>query len=174
MEYCNGGELFDQIVKAKKFTEKKAANIMSQIVSAVKHLHSLGICHRDLKPENFLLANKREDGEIKLIDFGLSKRYHEKEQHMHTVVGTPYYVAPEVLTGDYTLMCDVWSLGIIMYILLCGYPPFEGESNRQIFDRILNKKVEFEDQDWRGVSKSAKNLIHSMLDKNPNDRPKID
>lgn len=101
MEYCSGGELFDQIVSNKKFTEKKAANIMSQMISAIKHLHSIGIVHRDLKPENFIMSESTADSEVKLIDFGLSKRMQETDKHMHTNVGTPYYVAPEVLMGDY-------------------------------------------------------------------------
>jgi len=131
MEFCDGGELFDRIVKAKRFTEQHAADIMRQMISAVKHLHEHGIVHRDLKPENFLMSDKSEDAEIKMIDFGLSKRFAATEQvkKMHTVVGTPYYVAPEVLRGNYGRECDVWSLGVILFIFLCGYPPFEGDAN---------------------------------------------
>jgi len=117
-------------VAAQKFSEHHAAEIMEQMLSAVKHLHIHGIVHRDLKPENFLLATDEEDSEIKLIDFGLSKRFTSEEHHMHTVVGTPFYVAPEVLKGDYNGQCDIWSLGVILYILLCGYPPFEGDNNK--------------------------------------------
>ena len=105
---------------------------MRKILSAVKHLHELNICHRDLKPENFLFSDKGTDAEIKLIDFGLSKRFgahHDDHEKMHTIVGTPYYVAPEVLKGSYGYSCDVWSLGVILFILLCGYPPFEGDNN---------------------------------------------
>ena len=101
------------------------------------------ICHRDLKPENFLLADAAEDAEIKLIDFGLSKRFGSrvksghKEVQLKTVVGTPYYVAPEVLKQNYDKACDVWSLGIILYIFLCGYPPFEGDNSSEIFKNVL-------------------------------------
>ena len=115
---------------------------MRQMLSAIKHLHIHGIVHRDLKPENFLLASDESDSEIKLIDFGLSKRFTNK--HMHTVVGTPFYVAPEVLKGDYDNQCDIWSLGVILFILLCGYPPFEGNSNKEIFNHILHQELIFD------------------------------
>jgi len=130
MEYCSGGELFDRIVKTKKLTENYAKQLMREMISAVKHLHDSGIVHRDLKPENYLMASGKEDSECKLIDFGLSKRYQQASQEkMQTVVGTPYYVAPEVLKGKYHKECDVWSLGVILYVFLCGYPPFEGDNN---------------------------------------------
>jgi calcium-dependent protein kinase len=148
---------------------------MKKILSAVKHLHEHGICHRDLKPENFLFSDKSIDAEIKLIDFGLSKRFgqlvdvnpHEK---MHTIVGTPYYVAPEVLKGSYDFSCDIWSLGVILYIMLCGYPPFEGDNNKEIFKRVLQQKLEFDPEDWNSISNEAKDLICSMLCKDPTKR----
>ena len=101
MQMCTGGELFDRIVKLEKFTEKDAAEIMQKILSAVQHLHEHKICHRDLKPENFLFKNENENAEIKIIDFGLSKKFSKHEQDMTTIVGTPFYVAPEVLSGKY-------------------------------------------------------------------------
>lgn len=139
MELCTGGELFDRIVEAQKFNEAKAATLFNKILSAVKHLHDHGICHRDLKPENFLFLDKSEDAEIKIIDFGLSKKFDHAEMmsEMKTIVGTPFYVAPEVLSGNYNKQCDVWSLGIILYILLCGYPPFDGDNNKEIFRAIM-------------------------------------
>lgn len=142
MELSEGGELFEKIVEMHKFSEKQAAILMRKILSSVKHLHEHGICHRDLKPENFLFTDNTEDAEIKLIDFGLSKRFgaiqeSHPDEKMHTIVGTPYYVAPEVLKGNYDFACDVWSLGVILYIMLCGYPPFEGDNNKEIFKRVL-------------------------------------
>lgn len=115
---------------------------MQKMLSAIKHLHKHQICHRDLKPENFLFQDVSPDAEIKLIDFGLSKRFGSINQtpnkvKLSTVVGTPYYVAPEVLSGNYDSSCDIWSLGIILYILLCGYPPFEGDNKREIFKNVL-------------------------------------
>lgn len=133
MELAEGGELFDKIIENTKFSEKKAAHLMQKMLSAVKHLHEHQICHRDLKPDNFLFADNSEDAEIKLIDFGLSKRYGVDQRKdtvkLKTIVGTPFYVAPEVLGGNYDKSCDIWSLGIILYILLCGSTPFEGDND---------------------------------------------
>lgn len=148
---------------------------MRKILSSVKHLHERGICHRDLKPENFLFSDKSDDAEIKLIDFGLSKRFgHLQEADpnaaMHTIVGTPYYVAPEVLKGHYDFSCDIWSLGVILYIMLCGYPPFEGDNNKEIFKRVLQQKLEFDPDEWSEVSKEAKDLLEKMLQKDPSKR----
>lgn len=148
---------------------------MKKILSAVKHLHEHGIVHRDLKPENFIFNDKTDDAEIKLIDFGLSKRFGQikdinPKEKMHTIVGTPYYVAPEVLKGDYDFSCDVWSLGVILYIMLCGYPPFDGDSNKEIFKKVLKSKLEFDAEDWDEVSREAKELISKMLEKDPSKR----
>jgi calcium-dependent protein kinase len=121
MEHCSGGELFDRIVSVTKFSEKSAKNMILQMLIAVQHLHSHGIVHRDLKPENFLMADKSENSEIKLIDFGLSKRYQEGEAKMTSMVGSPNYVAPEVLAGSYDQKCDIFSLGVIFFIILTGY-----------------------------------------------------
>ena len=172
MELAEGGELFEKIVEMHKFSEKQAASLMKKILSSVKHLHEHGICHRDLKPENFLFSDNSSEGEIKLIDFGLSKRFgHIQEadpsEKMHTIVGTPYYVAPEVLKGNYDFSCDVWSLGVILYIMLCGYPPFEGDNNKEIFKRVLQQKLEFDPEDWSDISDEAKNLLGLMLQKEP-------
>lgn len=153
MELSEGGELFEKIVEMHRFTEAMAASLMKKILSSVKHLHEHGICHRDLKPENFLFSDNSPDAEIKLIDFGLSKRFGsiqelDPTEKMHTIVGTPYYVAPEVLKGSYEFKCDVWSLGVILYIMLCGYPPFEGDNNKEIFKRVLQQKLEFDPEEW--------------------------
>jgi len=172
MEYCTGGELFDRIVAAKKFTEKHACDIMEQMLSAVKHLHEHGIVHRDLKPENFLMNDVSEESEVKLIDFGLSKRFSNKDaiEKMKTVVGTPYYVAPEVLKGNYDTMCDVWSLGVMLFVFLCGYPPFEGDNNKEIFKNVVKQELEFDPIDWDSVSAEAKDLVSKMLTKDPSKR----
>lgn len=112
---------------------------MQKMLSAIKHLHQLKICHRDLKPENFLFGDNSENAEIKLIDFGLSKRFgSSNSKKLSTIVGTPYYIAPEVLKGSYDKSCDIWSLGIILFIFLCGYPPFEGDNSKEIFKNVLN------------------------------------
>ena len=128
-----------------------------------------------MKPENFLLSDKTPDAEVKLIDFGLSKRFgiQDKNKNMiklQTVVGTPYYVAPEVLKQDYDEACDIWSLGIILFIFLCGYPPFEGDDSTEIFRNVLKQQLKFDDEHWRDISGDAKDLIRQMLDKNPKTR----
>jgi calcium-dependent protein kinase len=167
MELCTGGELFDRIVEAQKFSEAKAAKLMQKILSAVKHLHEHGIAHRDLKPENFLFLDKSDDAEIKIIDFGLSKKFDHAEMmgEMKTIVGTPFYVAPEVLQGQYDKQCDVWSIGVILYILLCGYPPFDGDNNKEIFRAIMKNDLEFDPEDWSQISAEGIDLIKKMLDK---------
>jgi calcium-dependent protein kinase len=172
MEYCNGGELFDRIVAAQRFSERHAADVMSQMLSSIKHLHGHGIVHRDLKPENFLMNDPSENSEVKLIDFGLSKRFSAKKEveKMHTVVGTPYYVAPEVLKGNYDISCDIWSLGVILYVFLCGYPPFEGDNNKEIFRNVLKQRLQFDPAEWSTISDSAKDLVSKMLNKDPKKR----
>jgi calcium-dependent protein kinase len=172
MELSEGGELFEKIVEMHKFSEAQAASLMKKILSAVKHLHERGIVHRDLKPENFLFSDHSDDAEIKLIDFGLSKRFghiheHDPLEKMHTIVGTPYYVAPEVLKGNYDFSCDVWSLGVILFIMLCGYPPFEGDNNKEIFKRVLTQDLEFDPADWTEISQQVKDLLCRMLEKDP-------
>ena len=123
-EFCEGGELFEHIIEKGRLTEKEAAIIVLKIASAIRHLHERNICHRDLKPENVLFEVKGKRQEIKVIDFGLSKYFNDDNRQMTTKIGTPYYVSPEILEGRYDNSCDMWSIGVITYIMLCGYPPF--------------------------------------------------
>jgi calcium-dependent protein kinase len=125
--------------------------------------------HRDLKPENFLFSTKSEDAVIKIIDFGLS-RHDTATKIMNTKVGTPYYVAPEVLNREYTKSCDIWSIGVITYILLCGYPPFYGDTDNQIFDSVRTARFDFPSPDWDGISEAAKDFICALLRKDPSKR----
>jgi len=171
MELCTGGELFDRIVEAKHFTEKQAAIIMKQMISSIYYLHSNHICHRDLKPENFLFQTKVqiEKDLLKLIDFGLAARIQQGQQ-LSTKSGTPYYVAPEVLAGPYNQMCDLWSCGVIMYVLLCGYPPFAADSDKDILALVRKGKYVFDPHDWGCVSQDAKDLIGKLLQLNQQHR----
>merc|ERR1711976_219492 len=123
-------------------------------------MHGSGIVHRDLKPENFLLLNKGpiENNIIKIIDFGLSTSW-SPGQILRSKVGTPYYVAPEVLSGAYCNLCDLWSCGVIMYILLVGYPPFQGQTDKEVFAKIRTGQVHFQQTDWRFTSSHAQDLI---------------
>lgn len=138
--------------------------------SAIAYCHDVKqIVHRDLKPENFLFASEDDDAEIKIIDFGLS-RHDTQVGVMNTRVGTPYYVAPEVLKKEYTKSCDIWSIGVITYILLCGYPPFYGDSDRQIFDSVRAGNFDFPSPEWDTVSENAKAFVSYLLQKEASKR----
>lgn len=171
MEYCSGGDIVDKLAKFTKLEEKEVAQIMYQAFSAVVHLHKIGIAHRDLKPENFLFKSQEPDSEIKLIDFGLSRYFGDRpEVKLHTTVGTPVYCAPELLRGKYDERCDNWSLGVMMYLLLCGYPPFDGEAPEEIYSMILEGTYTMATSDWRNISSLAKDLIFKLLQKDPENR----
>uniref|UniRef100_A0A0C9RZ49 non-specific serine/threonine protein kinase n=1 Tax=Wollemia nobilis TaxID=56998 RepID=A0A0C9RZ49_9CONI len=169
MELCAGGELFDRIIERGHYSERKAAELTRIIVGVVEACHSLGVMHRDLKPENFLLANKDDDLSLKAIDFGLSV-FFKPGQVFGDVVGSPYYVAPEVLLKHYGPEADVWTAGVILYILLSGVPPFWAETQQGIFEAVLRGHIDFESEPWPSISDSAKDLIRKMLTKVPADR----
>jgi calcium-dependent protein kinase len=167
-EFCEGGELFDKIVEKGSFNEAEAADVMKQLLSAVNYIHQGSIVHRDLKPENILLDTKKQNI-IKIIDWGTA-RFYEKNKKMNRISGTPYYIAPEVLSEKYDEKCDIWSCGVIMYILLCGYPPFNAETDQEILNKIKIGKFSFPDEEWDVVSSEGKDLITHMLAYNPTDR----
>ncbi|CAL9087149.1 unnamed protein product [Musa textilis] len=169
MELCAGGELFDRIIERGHYSERKAAELIRVIVGVVEACHSLGVMHRDLKPENFLLVNKDDDSSLKAIDFGLSV-FFKPGQIFTDVVGSPYYVAPEVLCKNYGPEADVWTAGVILYILLSGVPPFWAETQQGIFDAILKGVIDFDSDPWPLISESAKDLIRKMLCSTPSER----
>lgn len=169
MELCSGGELFDRIIQRGHYSERKAAELTKIIVGVVEACHSLGVMHRDLKPENFLLVNKDDDFSLKAIDFGLSV-FFKPGQVFTDVVGSPYYVAPEVLLKHYGFEADVWTAGVILYILLSGVPPFWAETQQGIFDAVLKGHIDFDSDPWPLISDSAKDLIRKMLCSNPKER----
>uniref|UniRef100_A0A6P7FV37 non-specific serine/threonine protein kinase n=1 Tax=Diabrotica virgifera virgifera TaxID=50390 RepID=A0A6P7FV37_DIAVI len=168
-EYVTGGDLFDQITIAQKYSEEQAALMINNLVSALAYLHSINIVHRDVKPEN-LLVELDDDNRVKLLklgDFGLAC---EVTKPLYTVCGTPTYVAPEILAeSGYGLKIDVWAAGVILYILLCGYPPFVSQDNDQekLFDCILSGQYDFPEEYWQDVSSCAKELIQNMLQLDP-------
>mmetsp|Transcript_611 Transcript_611/g.1040 ORF Transcript_611/g.1040 Transcript_611/m.1040 type:complete len:486 (-) Transcript_611:2593-4050(-) len=171
-ELCTGGELLEKLVNKTHYKEKGAAKIMRQILLAICAIHEHGICHRDLKPENFLFVSPDKDADLKLIDFGLANKFGLiNRNEFDSVVGTPYYVAPEVLCGNYGSKCDVWSAGVIFYMLLCGEPPFMAQSHKEVFNKILHKEPKLTDNHWKSVSPEAKRLVGLMLMKNPLERP---
>ncbi|OAY43028.1 calcium-dependent protein kinase 26 [Manihot esculenta] len=169
MELCAGGELFDRIITRGHYTEKKAAQLTKIIVGVIEACHSLGVMHRDLKPENFLFVNEEEDSPLKAIDFGLSVFFKPGETFTD-VVGSPYYVAPEVLKKWYGHEADVWSAGVMVYILLSGVPPFWAETEQGIFDEVLNGELDFVSDPWPNISESAKDLVTRMLVRDPKQR----
>jgi len=162
MELVTGGELFDRIVEKGSYTEKDAADLIKQVLSAVAYMHSEGVVHRDLKPENLLYHSSDEDSKIMISDFGLSKM--EDSGIMATACGTPGYVAPEVLAQKpYGKAVDVWSIGVISYILLCGYPPFYDENDANLFAQILKGEFEFDSPYWDDISSEAKEFIRQLM-----------
>ncbi|KAJ0714666.1 putative protein kinase CAMK-CDPK family [Helianthus annuus] len=169
MELCAGGELFDRITKKGHYSERKAADLVRTIAGVIEACHSLGVMHRDLKPENFLFVDEDEDSPLKTIDFGLSVFFKPGET-FSDVVGSPYYVAPEVLLKHYGPEADIWSAGVILYILLCGVPPFWGESENEIFEEVLRGKLDFSSDPWPSISESAKDLVRKMLTRDPRKR----
>ncbi|CAL9051818.1 unnamed protein product [Musa banksii] len=169
MELCSGGELFDRITAKGSYSEKQAAAVCRDIVNVVNVCHFMGVMHRDLKPENFLLVSKDENAELKATDFGLSV-FIEEGKVYKDVVGSAYYIAPEVLLKNYGKEIDVWSAGVILYILLSGVPPFWAETEKGIFDAISQGYIDFESQPWPTISRGAKDLIRKMLTKDPKQR----
>ncbi|CAL9080414.1 unnamed protein product [Musa textilis] len=169
MELCAGGELFDRIIAKGNYSEWAAAAICRAVVNVVNICHFMGVMHRDLKPENFLLATKDENAMLKATDFGLSV-FIEEGKVYRDIVGSAYYVAPEVLRRSYGKEVDIWSAGVILYILLSGVPPFWAETDKGIFNAILQGHIDFESAPWPSISYSAKDLVRKMLTPDPKKR----
>ena len=163
MEKMTGGELFDRIVTKSFYNESDARDLSKILLKAMDHIHDRRIAHRDLKPENLLLVNEKDDCLIKIADFGFAKRC-ESENSLTTLCGTPGFVAPEILNkSSYGTKVDMWSVGVIIYILLGGYPPFIANNERDLFRKIKKGEYEFHDDYWKNVSTEAKDLISSLL-----------
>jgi len=175
MELVEGGDLFDRIVSKGHFTEETTLRLTKELLEALHYLHTTPhVAHRDLKPENLLLANKSMDAPLKLTDFGMSKVYQnsDKKDTMSTRCGTPGYVAPEVISKmPYTEKVDLWSVGVVVYIMLCGRPPFYGENDVAVMRKITAGKYKFPKQHWGHVSEDAKSFITHLLQVNPAQRP---
>jgi len=169
MELCTGGELFDRIKTAGNYSEKDASGVLRQIFRGIAYMHSSRIAHCDLKPDNFLFLNKNKDSPLKIIDFGMSK-FVKRREYFQVICGTPYYVAPEVIDGKYSEHCDLWSLGVVMFVMLFGYPPFYAEQDDAIF-ALVKKGFSHDTKDGFGahfpksipVSDSAKDLMFKLL-----------
>ncbi|KAL7108183.1 hypothetical protein ACP275_06G098700 [Erythranthe tilingii] len=165
MELCEGGELLDRILaRGGRYTEEDARKIVVQMLSVVAFCHLQGVVHRDLKPENFLFATKDEDAQMKVIDFGLSD-FIRPDQRLNDIVGSAYYVAPEVLHRSYSSEADIWSIGVITYILLCGSRPFWARTESGIFRSVLRADPNFFDAPWPSVSVEAKDFVKRLLNR---------
>ncbi|XP_064399432.1 calcium/calmodulin-dependent protein kinase type 1-like [Halichondria panicea] len=166
MELVTGGELFDRIIAKGSYTESDASSLIGQVLDAIDYLHSQGIVHRDLKPENLLYYSPDDDSKIMISDFGLSKMADDSDiDQLGTACGTPGYVAPEVLRRrPYGKAVDCWSIGVIAYILLCGYPPFYHENDAELFQQIMRGDYEFDSPYWDDISSSAKDFIKHLME----------
>mmetsp|Transcript_1862 Transcript_1862/g.2094 ORF Transcript_1862/g.2094 Transcript_1862/m.2094 type:complete len:353 (+) Transcript_1862:148-1206(+) len=169
-EIMSGGELFDRIVSKQSYNEMEARDVCKILFDTMNYCHKNNVAHRDLKPENLLLTSKSDDMDIKLADFGFAKKV-SSSHCLLTQCGTPGYVAPEILNGTpYGTKVDMWSLGVIIYILLGGYPPFNGHDQRQLFKKIKKADYEFHRKYWKSISPEAKEMISKLLTLNPSER----
>ena len=170
-EYLSGGDLLAGMSRKLNYCEKDIAIVINKLLTAISHIHSLGIVHRDLKPENILFENKSESSDIKIIDFGVSRQFFKKNDELNSIVGTPYYVAPEVLSGKYDKKVDIWSIGIIMYVLMTGKPPFHAKSKADLFSKIKTKDIPYPTKrDKSPYSNEAVNFLYLLTKKDPNER----
>lgn len=170
-EICKGGELFDEILNKSKFGEQEAAVVMTQLLSAINYCHKQNIVHRDLKPENMLLEQDKDLEKLKIVDFGTSLSF-DSENALDEKLGTAYYIAPEVIKKSYNEKCDLWSCGVIMYILLSGEPPFNDlkADNEAIMKKVEKGKYDLSKGVWKTINKDAKDLIKKLLTYKPEDR----
>ncbi|KAL0697677.1 hypothetical protein Bca4012_053799 [Brassica carinata] len=166
MELCSGGRLVDQMVKEGKYSEQRAANIFKDLMLVINYCHEMGVVHRDVKPENILLTAA---GKIQLADFGLAMRI-AKGQTLSGLAGSPAYVAPEVISENYSEKVDIWSAGVLLYALLSGVLPFKGDSLDAIFEAIKKVKLDFNSGVWESVSKPARDLLSRMLTREESSR----
>ncbi|KAL2199176.1 kinase-like domain-containing protein [Corynascus similis CBS 632.67] len=170
-ELATGGELFDRICEQGKFTEKDASQTIKQVLDAVNYLHKNNVVHRDLKPENLLYLTKDPDSDLVLADFGIAKTLGTNDEVLTTMAGSFGYAAPEVmLKQGHGKAVDMWSLGIITYTLLCGYPPFRSENVQDLIDECSACRVVFHDRYWKDVSQDARDFILGLLRAKPEER----
>ena len=165
-EFLNGKTLFERMARAKILTEQHAASVLYQILQAVAYLHSVNIAHRDIKPEYIVFENESAHSILRLTDFKSALRL-KPGKRFKKRIGTPYYMAPEVINGSYDLKCDIWSCGVLLYVMLCGYAPFNARVAADILMKVRRGAYRFPERDWGGISSTAKDLITRMLTYDP-------
>jgi len=170
-DYCKEGELFHEIDKRTKFSERETSFILYQILQAVRYIHKMRVVHRDIKPENIMIMGREPNGllHVKLIDFGTAKLFSEGNKHK-ALVGSSYYIAPEVIRGKYDESCDLWSVGVIMYIMLTGTPPFNGDDDDEILKAVSIGKYDTNLDSYKALTPNAKDLLTKLLKFNPTQR----
>jgi len=165
-----GGDVFDRIIDMNNYTEKDARDLAKILLEAVDYMHQNGIAHRDIKPQNIFLESKDSNCAIKIGDFGFAKKVHTPKS-LTSRCGTPSYVAPEILKNQpYDQSCDMWSVGVVLYVMLCGYTPFSDENQEKMFERIKMGDWKFDPDDWSHISAEAKELIEHLMDTNVDHR----
>lgn len=173
-EKYDGGELFEKVINNTTvhgcIPEDVSARIIKSLLEAVEYLHNKDIVHRDIKPENMLLESNEKGAAVRLIDFGLSRKHRQDDAPMNNKVGTPYYTSPEVLKRGYNRACDLWSVGVVAYVLLSGIPPFNGHNDAEIHASIRKGRFDFEGPAWINISDDAKDFITRLLRRDPRRR----
>lgn len=169
-EYLEGGEIYNTISEREKFTELDWALIIKQVLLALNYCHKGHIIHRDLKPENILFETKDDTSNVKLVDFGFAKVFNPKKA-LKEVLGTPLFIAPEIISKKYNTKADIWSLGVVTYFLLSGEPPFDGDNRTELFDNIKGGKISFDQEIWKYISKECMDFIQECLTIDYKQRP---
>lgn len=170
MDYMGGGDVFDRVLEKSKYTEEDARNLTKVLLKATRCMHEAGVAHRDIKPQNLLLTSKDDNAHIKITDFGFARRVHTPHS-LTSRCGTPTFVAPEILKNiPHDQSCDLWSIGVVVYILLVGYPPFMKDTQAELFQQIRTGTWGFLEEDWQHVSNEAKDLVKNLLVVDPAQR----